>query len=484
MLHARHRERGYISTEYSGKVFIRNVQENYIDDNLVLLYDSGFNEVSMSFSTRIGRQHTFDDMAGTTFYVLWGPKPCLHRKLDLSPNLSQEVTKRYAESDTSYVSGWPVAHHYRTKTFSEMKVIGAPLFWSDPALGFGVDNLAHTKSPAILAGWMKHQLRCSDYYPEAFDLGTFAAESGEIADPYSRGKEHYEKISRGVPNHRKLDTLRNLVRDGYLSYQLGVKPLVNDILSVNTAIDKTYKNMSRNKRKLQERGKEKRKVVTTIDITDEVDNATPDSILDPDAIPGSWFEMSSTSTHTGKVRFDSDVVFDTRIFDYIHRDTAAVSSSLGLGNPAKIAWNATRLSFIADYFANVGTFVERLNVVPCFIIPNLQNETVGRWLDIRSAVYFHAYTNITHAVRGAGGNRIFGPNGLYIGEATLQDYARTPYLSNAGWSLQMKIPNIRQAATLAALVDGVASTVQKKLRLKNVHLPRLKRPISLDQQFK
>lgn len=125
-----------------------------------------------------------------------------------------------------------------------------------------------------------------------------------------------------------------------LEYKLGWQPLVNDCHAAIT----TMENLNPSKRRIRARGS----VKETFSVRREIGNTQ--------LITGSAF-------YKHRVQLCANVA--------LVNPNLGLMASLGLVNPAQLAWNLTSLSFLFDYMANVGKYLESWQDTLGWLVDNL-----------------------------------------------------------------------------------------------------------------
>lgn len=148
----------------------------------------------------------------------------------------------------------------------------------------------------------------------------------------------------------------------FLAWQFGVAPMIRDIIAILTTAATIRDQLDHLKRV--------NKRTVTISYVENHDLAkdgpTPVQVVHQ---PGwgiypadeAWriTDLRYKIQMNCQVHYDLDANFEN-LLGYLKATLAA----LGIGNPAKVIWNAIPFSFVVDWFFNIGTFLDGLDIQP------------------------------------------------------------------------------------------------------------------------
>lgn len=151
------------------------------------------------------------------------------------------------------------------------------------------------------------------------------------------------------------DVLR-FVRNSFLEYSFGVRPLESDLTDFFSLFEKVEKRIEYLKK--VNRRTRTIKFSTTVSIplshygTSQVSQSGTTSGL---KITARAAEGSDIVIHGSAMLYQ-----DLTDLDSVVGAWRAVSTSFGLSNPTKMGWNAIPYSFVLDYFLNIGGFLDSI----------------------------------------------------------------------------------------------------------------------------
>lgn len=180
----------------------------------------------------------------------------------------------------------------------------------------------------------------STQFPSHVDLFNFLRELPEIGDLA-------EAIARLMTKLLDSKTLRN----GFLAYNFGLKPLLSDIKLLQTVVPRVLNRLEWLKKN---RGKP---VKLNFYRAKEVDT--------PFSYPSSAPSPQVVCVHYS-AQFRAHAVLRQELegLDTVIGTVRSFASSLGLLNPAKIIWNAIPYSFIVDWLFKVSDLLNSLDIQP------------------------------------------------------------------------------------------------------------------------
>jgi len=221
-------------------------------------------------------------------------------------------------------------HYYESAPQSPygLNLIGEPL--THLPIDLGIQRLKD------LAGTQAH----ANVDAPIFEGAKFVAELRETISFLRNPFQGFNKILDGAREtmlarrYLRKQSVFSYVSDNWLSYQYAIRPLVMDVRDAMTAIEHVLHGKDPERRTA--RGS------SSASGTRSSDGVVPGS-------SGLW--EFSTNTHT-EVSVRSGVLYE------LLRDP----NTFGIGVPElpSAIWEATRFSFVIDYFLNIGTFLEAI----------------------------------------------------------------------------------------------------------------------------
>lgn len=142
------------------------------------------------------------------------------------------------------------------------------------------------------------------------------------------------------------------VTDGFLNWNFGWLPLIQDIKAMLSLVSNVRKRLEHLKRV-------NRRTITVSHSRTYVITDDDSPIGAPEASPHEYPLplVSKTRYHEVKVSQHMSVSYDLDLYG-ADAFLQAMCSALGLMNPAKIVWNAIPFSFVLDWFIHLGSFLD------------------------------------------------------------------------------------------------------------------------------
>jgi len=246
----------------------------------------------------------------------------------------------------------PVRHF---RVFGNYGFTNAGTYWNSAGGYTGISNL------------------CVYYAPEDIDTTLMPKFGGTDLSDASRAA--YTQFSTQIPGHvdffnfiRELPEVKDLaeaianllkklldvrhLRDGFLAYSFGLKPLLSDIKALSTIVQRVLDRLdwlrkTRNK-------------------PTKMNYFTRKDINTPFGYPSSsgFTTLFPCTQYSALFRAHCVLTQNLEGLDTIYGTILAFASALGLLNPAKIIWNALKYSFVLDWFFKIGSFLDQLDAQP------------------------------------------------------------------------------------------------------------------------
>jgi len=195
-----------------------------------------------------------------------------------------------------------------------------------------------------------HLSRCNSLLSERTSLGNFVLELGETRLLLDSAKKLMKK------NSVLFDPT-----DPVLAYNFGIKPLISDIKGIYQSLQSLQKNVDW----LLDNNGEERKIRTSRKIPVSPSYYPEDPL--PGAGNGQYTEFRVLNDGTNTISMTSAVSYDVGELGRAGATVAAVSRSLGLSNPLKVAWNAIPYSFVVDWFFDVDRLLDKCDLLGLYL---------------------------------------------------------------------------------------------------------------------
>lgn len=264
---------------------------------------------------------TMNDVHGNR----WGQNPVSHAKIVCSCKSPDEVI--WTDANDGIV--------YRTTLPGDVDV--------DPNLAASVEGLSGDQIGDF--AWDAFY-NATTQIKEEVSIANFLHELRDLKGMFTFLKERIDRLISG----------------GFLGFQFGIKPLINDLKKMASVLKATRKRL----RFLQKTvGK-----IYPVRYRREIDVAgrgdEPPEYLGLQELPlGHKYPTAVTHVQrlTSKVQLNSTVLIKNRLesLDSTLAFLDSLAAGLGLNNPAKILWNAIPLSFVFDWFVNTENVFRELN---------------------------------------------------------------------------------------------------------------------------
>jgi hypothetical protein len=243
---------------------------------------------------------------------------------------------------------------------------------------------------------------------------------------------------------RIYDNIRNVVNtrpgDQVLGYQFGVRPFIGDILSMGKALGNLQKELAW----LRSAGGKPVRIVTqrSVDVDGAFEEA--ETNLGGETPYGVQY-TSQLMPPVAIVKCVSWVTYPEDIIDSALFGIAAGLKALGLTNPAKIAWNYIRYSFVADWLFNVGSILDQLDLLQALSSPYKVDRETTHISVSRSCIYrVYSHVNVL-------GQEEAQFKGETCSKQTDSVYVRTVGILTGG--LNFSDPSIREQGLSLLLAD-------------------------------
>lgn len=280
----------------------------------------------------------------------------------------------------------------------------------------------------------EHLSRCAVPLSESLSFGNFLLELKEIKQMARSLKQQVDKTALsptfGAP-------------EASLGWEFGVKPLISDLKAIGTAMKKLQKELAW----LRKNAGKPVRIVTQRNV--DIDEISDTSIQQTGSTYNTWglYFMRHKNPGTCLVKCVSWVTYPKSVIDSSMFSVLAGLKAFGLTNPAKVIWNATRLSFVADWVINVNQLMDQLDLLPMVLQPVVDRETLH--ITVEKSTTIHVYAN-----SGAYG----GYKPLYTGETCFK-WSERVYKRSVGipfGGISFETPSLReQWLSTALLMAGI-----------------------------
>lgn len=216
-----------------------------------------------------------------------------------------------------------------------------------------------------------------------------------------------------------LKKLHKNFSDGALSYQFGVLPLVGDIMNTIEALKRLDDHVTWLK---ENSGKPVRvEFKKSLKTTRPLDTPVKDS--------SNWFYKYTDFRVFYKAH--ATIIYDTSTLSDLAIKSRTLQRFFGLDNLFAALWEGIPFSFVVDWFADVGSFFERLRI-PI----NIPHKVLDIGQGVRSELLYDVYWS---SLPVSMGNPLF-----HVCKVKKTAYCRVPGLDTSFSSLDLTNPTIKQ----------------------------------------
>lgn len=254
-----------------------------------------------------------------------------------------------------------------------------------------------------LAGTQAHANVDGPTFAGAVFIGELRETIGFLRSPIS-GWNKFLSGLRNPARQARARSIGHFLRDNWLGYRYAVRPLMHDIASACKAIDEVVSNHKPTRHTARGSG--------SGDQTRQTD-----TIVNGYQGVGTWSVSTKTTCQT---RCKSGVIYEMSR----SRDTFGV----GLAQLPITAWELVPYSFVVDWFANIGPYIEA-------ITPKLGVSQLGSWTTTESDV---TTQRITRWVTG--GNSGSTPRVITSDGRTTEDYSSVIKTRSSGAKIGLATP--------------------------------------------
>lgn len=155
------------------------------------------------------------------------------------------------------------------------------------------------------------------------------------------------------------DRLDKAISGGFLSYNFGLKPFIDDSIALAQSFGKLLARLEY----LRKNNGVPIKITAFRSFTRPGTPLTLPPFNSTAAGTTSW-KQTWTKETTLTVQCWAIIVYDTSALQGYGGLMRAIASFYGFDKPASVAWNAIPLSFVVDWFTNLGSVFDSLTIVP------------------------------------------------------------------------------------------------------------------------
>jgi hypothetical protein len=358
----RHRERSSISPTTG--VFERREVHTRFESNgsSTVLTDTGWFTDGMS-TTESGTFEEMDDVVSEGARV---DHPCYHTRNTVVYHKLDVYEKRYCLYNNT---GCGVATITGPRVEREYFFRGGPTSTVEWSPAPDLPDASVLSQAEFASALVEHYEKVRNPVKERISLANFLLELGDIKRTFTSIESFFNDPNRYA--------------DPVLAAEFGIKPFLADLNSINSSllglrsdIDRLFGNASSS---------------TVIRTEREVRILGYEEFVHDSSTPSTGGAIrplgSDVKNPSARIVFHTTVSYDTAELKGLRRALYSYSRCFGLSNPLKVAWNAIPYSFVVDWFLNVGSLLNFLDLATPFVPAYVRKTTTHFYLSRTQKAY-------------------------------------------------------------------------------------------------